>query len=299
MPAAEAIALSAGPSTATVLPGEGGVLVDLRVDGREVLSSTPWAGEVAPGAGPAATEDDWVRSWRGGWQLCLPTAGQPDPRDPRQGFHGAASQAPWTVTDVARDAVTLTWAEPDGLVATREWRLTATGVVARGALRNDGDADRSVILAEHLILGGDVLAGPLRLETAALGLQPLDYDGRPAGPVTPWPGAASERWDVVDAATPARVAGLVDARAVTLRGDHVEVEVAWTGLAHALVWAELGVSRDEPWAGAVRALGIEPSSRPHGAGTALGDADLLAPGVTWEWESRLDVRRSDAEGDRG
>ncbi len=86
---------------------------------------------------------------------------------------------------------------------------------------------------------------------------------------------------------------------MTLRGDHIEVEVAWTGLAHALLWAELGVSIEAPWSGAVRALGVEPTSRPHGAGTALGDADLLAPGVSWEWESRLEVRPRGAREDRG
>lgn len=295
---ADAIPLTAGASTATVLPREGGVLVDLRIAGLALLCETPWREDVVADPRPAADEDAWVRRWRGGWQLCLPTAGQPDPRDPRQGFHGAASQAPWSIVDATSDQVTLAWADDDGLAATRTWHLTPDGVVARGSLRNDGDEARSVILAEHLIFGGDVLGGALRLDSPALGLQPLDYDGRPSGPAVPWPGDPAERWDRVDAATPARVGGLVDARAVTVRGNDLELELTWTGLAHALVWAELGVSLEEPWSGAVRALGIEPTSRPHGAGTALGDADLLAPGVTWEWESRLEVRSGDARGDR-
>ncbi len=159
-------------------------------------------GAVDPDDRPAPTEDDWVRRWRGGWQLCLPTAGQPDPADPRQGFHGAASQAPWAVDARADDSVQLTWTDADGLAATREWRLTAEGVVARGVLRNDGAEARSVILAEHLILGGDVLAGSLRLDTDALGLQPLDYDGRPAGAAVPWPGDPRERWRSSTAARP-------------------------------------------------------------------------------------------------
>ena len=77
------------------------------------------------------------------------------------------------------------------------------------------------------------------------------------------------------------------------RGEHVEVLVEWQGsaLPHALLWQELGVSTEHPWNGQVHALGIEPTSTPHGAGTSL-DSSLvrLAPGGTLEWGVSLGVR---------
>ena len=288
MPApADAVALAAGGLTAVVLPAEGGVIVDARLAGRPFLAATPWGSSVVSSHGPAPDEATWVSRWRGGWQVCLPSAGQPDPADARQGFHGAASQAPWTVLDVSGSHVALTWRDAD-LLAERTITL-GEGLAVHTVLRHVGAAPRPVVVAEHLILGGDVLAAPLELATNAGGIQPLDYAGFPSGDAVPWPGAPADRWARVDADTPARVAGLVDARRITATGPHVEVAVAWHGLPHALLWEELGVSTEHPWNGAVHALGLEPSSVPHGAGTAHGDAHLLHPGDSLAWETTLDV----------
>ncbi|WP_395638060.1 hypothetical protein [Pseudolysinimonas sp.] len=283
------LALAAGGLTATVLPAEGGVIVDARLGGRPFLAATPWASSVTAEPEPAPDEQTWVARWRGGWQVCLPSAGQPDPTDPRQGFHGAASQARWAVVESSEAHVALSWRDAD-LVAERAIVLGNGRLTVRTLLRNDGPAARQVLVAEHLVLGGDVLTAPLELATNAGALQPLDYSGVPDGIPVPWPGERAERWDIVDVATPARVAGLVDVRRVTATGDHVEVVVAWHGLPHALLWEELGVSTEPPWNGDVVALGIEPSSVPHGAGTAHGDAQTLAPGESLAWEAALEVR---------
>jgi len=78
-----------------------------------------------------------------------------------------------------------------------------------------------------------------------------------------------------------------------VRGPHVEAVVEWQGdaLPHALLWQEFAVSTEHPWNGQVVALGIEPTSTPHGAGTAF-DSDLLrlAPGASLEWNVSLTVR---------
>lgn len=283
------IALASGGLTAVVLPDEGGVIVDARLDGRPFLAATPWASSVVADATPAPDEATWVSRWRGGWQVCLPSAGQPDPADPRQGFHGAASQARWDVRDVSAARVVLSWRDAD-LVAERSIVLGDGRLAVSTVVRHEGAHERAVVVAEHLILGGDVLAAPLELATNAGALQPLDYAGVPDGAEMPWPGAAADRWALVDAATPARVAGLVDARRVAATGSHVEVVVAWHGLPHALLWEELGVSTEHPWNGEVKALGIEPSSVPHGAGSAHGDARVLGPGESLAWETTLEVR---------
>ena len=279
-----------------MLPDEGGVLVDLLVHGQPVLASTPWAHEVAPSNRPAATEDEWVARWRGGWQLCFPTAGQVNPNArPLEGFHGVASQTPWLTVSQSSESVALGWSDRNGLWAERAWRVTEHGVVVATRAGNDGDETRVLAIAEHLILGGDVLAEPLTLEVEpSVMLRPLDYAGLPDGDLMPWPGAPDDRWLTVDAATPARVAALqhVKPQLVTATGPHVRATVSWQGdaLPHALLWQELGASTDHPWNGEVVAFGIEPTSTPHGGGTALDDGLVrLPPGGELTWNVKLTV----------
>lgn len=300
MTAQPAVPLARGRVNARVLPDEGGVLVDLLVDGRPVLATTPWAAGVQPAATPdaavAPTETDWVARWRGGWQLCFPTAGQPNPRAAvPEGFHGAASQAPWLQVARTPDSVALGWADHHGLSAERLWRLTDRGAAVAVRVRNDGPTSRPLAIAEHLILGGSLLAAPLSVGVpSGAVLRELDYAGLPTGRRDPWPGDPGERWTVVDAATPARVValeGLAPTR-ITLSGAHATVAVEWQGeaLPHALLWEELAVSTDPPWNGQVRALGIEPTSTPHGAGTALDEGIVhLPPGGELTWSVALDV----------
>ncbi len=313
MSAQAPVTLRHGALEATVLADEGGVLVDALLDGRPLLTRTPWASSVVPSARPAATEAEWVSRWRGGWQLCFPTAGQPDPASAEpQGFHGTASQAPWLLVSHDASSAALGWADRDGLSAERVWRLGYgpngdARIEVATRVRNEGVATRTIVAAEHLILGGDVLAGPLEITVpGGAQLRPLDYDGLPAGALTPWPGDPAERWPTVTRATPARVTGLanvggarVGGQRLELRGAHVEASVQWQGaLPHALLWEELGVSTESPWNGEVVALGIEPTTTPHGAGTAHDEGLVhLAPGATLEWGVTLNVRwASTAEG---
>lgn len=292
-----AVDLARGAISARVIPDEGGALVDLLVRGRPVLAATPWAGLVVPSPQPATAESQWVERWRGGWQLCFPTAGQPNPETVvPEGFHGAASQAPWLEVARTADSVALGWADREGLSAERTWQLTDDGAGVATRVHNAGETTRVLVIAEHLILGGDVLAAPLALDVpAGTMLCPLDYAGLPDGAPRAWPGDPADRWTTVDRATPARVTGLVDVRPQTMgaHGAHVTVTVEWQGsaLPHALLWQELGVSTEHPWNGQVHALGIEPTSTPHGAGTALDDRLVrLPPGGSLDWSVALTVR---------
>ncbi len=305
---ADAVGLWCGDATVRVLPAEGGAAVDLVLAGLHPLARTPWADDVAPWDAPAVDERTWVERWRGGWQACLPTSGQPDPGDARQGFHGAASQAPWTVVDRSADAVALEWADDDGLVATRRWALRQDALAARSQLRNDGGAPRSVAVAEHLVLGSDLLSGLQGPEEVlrvvpppGTALAPLDYDGWPDGPPSPWPGPQGAARAVVGPGTPARVAALLDVRppVVQVHSRRAMVTVAWEGLPHALLWEEVAASPDPPWSGAVRALGVEPTSTPHGSGVAAGVGSItLPPGGSLAWGAEMSVRRA-ADGAAG
>lgn len=274
----------------------------LEVAGAAVLARTPWHDEVDASAEPADDEAEWVARWRGGWQLCFPTSGVPDPdAGPRQGFHGAASQSPWRVTDTTADAATLLWEDADGLRAERRWRVLPDGLAVTTRATNGGAAARLLAIAEHLVLGRDVLR-PV-FDGAALavdvpdgaGIAPLDYGGAPDGPAATWPGSAAEPWDAVDARTPARVAALLEPvpAVVRLIGPTLTVAVRWSGLPHALLWEELAQSAEPPWLGAVTALGIEPTSTPHGLGTASGRGLIpLAPREDLSWSVELRVTRA-------
>lgn len=276
------------------------MLARLRVAGHPVLATTPWADSVRPSPAPAASESDWVDRWRGGWQLCFPSAGAADPGSPwPQGFHGVASQAEWEVTTASVDRVSLRWHDEFSLTAERTWRLTDTGVRVETVVRNGGPASRPIVIAEHLILGGDILRAVLE-DDAELRLTPptgsrlaaLDYEGHPQAEPEPWPGHPGQRWERIDRATPARVAALVDGEpgVILIEGNHVTVTVTWQGLPHALVWEELAHSSEAPWNGSVVALGIEPTSAPHGRGTALPEGSItLEPGAEFEWHVELAV----------
>lgn len=307
MPGPSPIVLSLGRVRASVRASEGGVVDTLLVDGRPALARTPWADDVVPGADAAVSEADWVARWRGGWQLCFPSTGQPDPGGATpQGFHGVASQTPWTIVEVADDQLTLRWEDGLGLAAERMWRLTHDGIEAVTSAVNGGTAPRRLAIAEHLVLGGDVLAPLFEGATLTLDvpdgsmLAPLDYDGRPAGSPVAWPGEPEARWQSVDAGTPARVVALVGPdggegaagpRRVTVRGAHVQATVTWRGLPHALAWEELAASPESPWSSAVVALGIEPTSTPHGAGTgAVHGIVTLEAGARMDWQTALAVR---------
>lgn len=294
------VSLTRGWVDAVVLPLEGGVLAQLRVAGRSVLAETPWADAVGASSTPANSEADWVDRWRGGWQLCFPSAGAADPgsRWP-QGFHGVASQAGWEVTAASIARVSLRWHDEFSLTVERTWQLTDSGARVETVVRNGGPESRPIVVAEHLILGGDILA-PVLEDDAELRLTPpaesrlaaLDYDGHPQAGPEPWPGHRGQRWERIDRATPARVAALVDLEpgVILIEGDHVTATVAWQGLPHALLWEELAHSAEPPWNGSVVALGIEPTSAPHGRGTTLAEGTItLEPGDVLAWQAELAI----------
>lgn len=293
------VTLTAGSTRALVLPDHGGVAAELTVDGASVLAQTPWASEVLAGGRAAPDEATWVGRWKGGWQLCFPNAGAPDPgARPAQSFHGVASQDRWSVGDTDDTQVELHWADEAGLSIRRRWSVSERTLAAVTTTSNGGEATRRIGISEHLILGGEVLAPVVyageTLQIDASGtLVELDYAGTPTGGRVAWPG---EDWARVDRRTPARVAALrhPSPGIVTVTGPTLRATVSWKGLAHALLWEEMGASPDAPWNGAVHALGIEPTTTPHGAGTADPDGAIdLLPGESMTWTTRLEIGFTD------
>ncbi|PZF79538.1 hypothetical protein [Jiangella anatolica] len=291
------IELTADRVRATVHPDDGGALRDLTVAGRAVLASTPWT-TVGKEEGPARTEQDWVARWHGGWQPCFPNAGPATAGvDPPQGFHGNASQAPWTLLSSGDDTAELAWADAAGLGSRRRWTLRPGGAELSASATNDGDQARPIVLAEHLILGSDLLTtlldGPATLELpAGAVVEELAYDGTPTGRRDHWPGDRA----AVDASIPARVFAVRDVTVAAVTCPAATVRLSWRGAAvpHLLVWQEFARSAEPPWNGETYAFGLEPTSTAHGAGLGAGHgAVVLAPGESMEWSVSLEVEWRD------
>lgn len=292
--------LTRGRIAARVNPQRGAVISSITIDGVEVLAQMPWAPEPLP---VLPDEPAWVGAWSGGWNVLLPNAGQASHATPTpQGFHGSASVSPWALVHHTDQEVHLTWSE-GGLLCSRTVALEGPEVRATSTLRNVGDAVWPIVVTEHAILGAALLTQPAHLvieDPAILNL--LAYDGRPTRePEQPWPG---DRWNVVDSASHARVAAArgIGERGVRVDSGDLSVQITWsTGtLPYAWIWQEQGVSPEPPWNGQVHALGIEPSTCPHGAGVdsamADGTAVLLSPGQSFTWWAALSVHR-DRKGD--
>ncbi len=284
------VRLGAGDLRAVVVPGRGAEMAELEVSGRQVLSRTPW--ERRP-AVPAAEESDWLGAWGGGWQVLFPSAGRAGVADGRwHPFHGACSQAPWTLRACDHATVTLCWAY-DG------WDLKRRVILSEHAVRVETEAinatprARPAVAVEHLTFGDDLLAaGPLYLRSGPCDLQVLDGDGAPAGTLRRWPiGAGAEDWSLVPAVGPASrfgsLIGLGDT-SLELRLADLELRVRWDpSLPYLWYWLELEATSQAPWNGSTRALGLEPASYPHGLGLARarqdGSARMIGAGETWSW----------------
>lgn len=288
--------LRSGRVTARVNPQRGAVISSIAIDGVEVLAQMPWVPDPLP---VLPDEPAWVGAWSGGWNVLLPNAGQASHSTPTsQGFHGSASVSPWTLADHTEHEVQLTWSE-GGLRCHRTVALEGDEVRATSTLHNGGDVVWPIVVTEHTILGSALLTQPARLVVDdAATLELLAYDGRPTDePAQPWPG---DRWDGVDAASPARVAAVrgIGERGVRVESGDLSVQITWSAdtLPYAWIWQERGASPEPPWNGQVYALGIEPSTCPHGAGVDAavvdGTAVMLSPGQSLSWWTAVRVHRA-------
>src|SRR6478609_9579193 len=97
------IILTSDALEATITPERGADIVQVvdRATATPLFAQAP-PGPVAPG--PARDSmAQWLRGYPGGWQLLIPNAGLEREHDgARQGFHGEAALATWTV--LAQDA---------------------------------------------------------------------------------------------------------------------------------------------------------------------------------------------------
>jgi Domain of unknown function (DUF4432) len=270
-------------------------LVDLR-SGRQLLGRPPFGSE--PPSPGDLDEEAWTVAWRGGWQGCLPNAGNAcDVSGDRHGFHGRASNDPWEPIEEAEDRCRVRW-EGHGLAAERRLELTDALSIETvvTALEN-----APMMALEHLSLGLELIEPSVQLDLPAGRASELDGS---LGPATPpedapvWPRISllrgeserGERWNLDEERSRVYVVRDVPQGRATVtnpaRGHGVEVQWTVETLPHLLVWHEARASGGL-WRNATEVLCLEPCSVPHllGLEAALrsGQARRLARGETVSW----------------
>jgi hypothetical protein len=263
-------------------------LCDRRRD-LELLARTPW--RTSP-ATPPASELQWTRRWRGGWQLLLPNGGSECVvAGRRHGFHGDASLSRWEVLDRSGARARLRWRGADGLVAVREIGIRGPSVTVATEIDNSLESAQPIVVVEHLILGPP-LAGPgTRIDAPPAILVPLDpVSGARVAPPRRWPlGPDGVNWSAKTGGSFTCFGAIVqpEPRMVRVReaaGD-VAVAISWSGAAlpHLWFWHEHRAARlvDDHH---MTCLGIEPASTTVSTGLAGAIAQrqaiVLDPGAT-------------------
>ena len=278
--------LEGGALRVEVRPEAGGTIASVRhlPTGAEVLARVPWERLAAP-TDAAPDEAAWLAGWAGGWPLMFPNGGDAcEHGGARHGFHGEASVAPW---EAAWDGGALVLSRAFASVPAR---MTRRLTLDDAGLRIEEEVVASepceAIWGQHVTLGGDLLAGPVRVATsAARALASADYappeSPLRAGAEGPWP-TLPGRQGLVDLSRPgegwsalACLADLGPAPWVEVaREGGPTVRLDWTADPWPLawLWVETGGDRAAPWLGQGRCLGVEPCTTWPATGLARAKA---------------------------
>jgi hypothetical protein len=278
------IVLENGALQVTVDPSVGGTVTSIlhKGQGLSVLGSVPWT----PRPGPAATiaapdENAWLPYYTGGWPLLFPNGGDACTFDGVfHGFHGEASLAAWNV-DRTPERLRL-HRRFETVPVEMERRLSLDGEVLtiEETVILRGERPIGVMWGHHPTFGSDLLASPFEIATGARRVIVDDRFDPPRNPLQPgtsasWPEIAGKtgpyRLDrprgpmaamayLLDFDRPtASIRRLDGAIAVELTWDDAVFPFAW-------LWIEMEGTREAPWSGKARLIGIEPNTTWPGNG---------------------------------
>jgi hypothetical protein len=279
-------------------PDHGGEILDL-IDlrsGRQLMGRPPFGSE--PILGGDLDEARWTQSYRGGWQTVLPNAGNPcDNATGHHGFHGRASNDPWSLLEHGEQHARMRWAG-HGLEVEKRVALEDGAVAV--SYRISAPAGASLVALEHLSVGLELLEPAVRLDLPAGTAYELSEQDGPTEPPADAPRypelrlldgsrERADRWPVAEPRSRLYVvAGLpagwaVISNAARDQGLAMAWDVDW--YRHCWVWHENRITGDA-WRGAAEMLVVEPSTVPHSLGLATaeaaGQARVLAPGEVAE-----------------
>lgn len=301
------IVLRSKSLVAVVDPAHGAEVVELIdvASGSRMLGTPPFP-PAAPVAGDL-DEDTWTASYRSGWQVAAPNAGNACVvRGDRHGFHGAASVAAWQVVDSGEASLSMRW-HGHGLEATRTVTVDGPTLISDMHWAAE-EGPVPMVAVEHLVLGQRVLVPDTEITLPgghAWELSETHGPVRPPAAAPAWPellllDGSIERGD----AFPARdvrsrfaVVADVPAGRAAVRSPSTgwKVELEWDErtLPHVWVWHEMRASGGV-WRGQAELLGIEPASVPHSLGLERavdeGQAAWVEPGGGLRTWTRLTVR---------
>jgi hypothetical protein len=281
-------------------PRHGAELLDL-VDlatGRQLLGRPPF-GSADPRGGEL-DEPVWTASYRGGWQVVAPNAGNACVVDgERHGFHGRASNDPWQVLEQAEAAATLAWTG-HGLRLERRYEL-AEGELRVGTEAAAVDGPAPLVAVEHVSVGVELLEPEVEVELSGGQAYELSETEGPAttpGAAGRWPHvlmhdgttSVAGRWAIDESQSLyLAVAGLPEGRAAVRNAARDQgLELRWSVdvLPHVWIWHEARMSGG-PWRQQAEILAIEPASVPHGLGLATAleqqQAHVVRPGSPLRW----------------
>lgn len=243
-------------------------------------------------------EDRWTESYRGGWQTVLPNAGNRCVNATgHHGFHGRASNDPWSVVAVADTEATLAW-EGHGLEVKR--RIALDDGAVRVSMRITSPEGASLVSLEHISAGLELLEPDLELSLpAGYGYELSEADG----PVQPPDGAPrypelllldggterADRWSIAEPRSRLFVvAELPEGWAVIRNGARGQaLAMAWDAdwYRHCWVWHENRVSGGI-WREQAEMIAVEPTTVPHSLGLTVaeeqGQARRIEPGEVAE-----------------
>ncbi len=272
-------------------------LVELRT-GRQLLGRPPFA-STPPRSGDLG-EAEWTAAYRGGWQGVLPNAGSScTVAGVEHGFHGRASNDPWSVEDVGESSARFAWAG-HGLSVERRLALRDGGLAVSVEITA---TERAPLVAlEHIALGLELLDPVVELELPGGRAFELDEAAGPPEPpadAAAWPEVRlldgsterGDRWPLEQRRSRLYcVSDLPSGRAVVRNTRHGHgLELTWNAewLRHAWIWHEVR-TYGGPWRGQAELLAVEPTSVPHPLGLAAaiehGQARWLEPGERCGYE---------------
>jgi hypothetical protein len=251
-------------------------LIDLAT-GRQVLGRPPCSSD--PPRGGDLDEETWTRSYRGGWQMLAPNAGNScRVADVQHGFHGRASNDPWMVVAANETSATLVWTG-HGMTVTRTYEA---GAALRVSVTMKAIHQRvPAVVVEHIALGTELLDPSAIVGLAGGDVRELPTEVGAAFPreAEKWPAArfldgSSRVIDRVALSSPRSalfgVANLPVGKATVVNEAKMTgVSITWDldPLKHLWIWQEIRTSPGS-WRNAAELLIIEPASVPHHFGLA-------------------------------
>jgi hypothetical protein len=261
-------------------PSHGGEILELvdLVTGRQLLARPPFA-SFAPRAGDL-DEETWTQSYRGGWQCVTPNAGNRcDVDGALHGFHGRASNDPWSVLDTEPSSASLRWSG-HGLEVTRTITAAPDELSVHTSWRGVNDAP--LVALEHVALGLELIDPEVRIRLPAgraYELSEREGPTRPPDDAPVWPDVRLldggteriERWPLSERRSRLfAVADLPEGWAEVVNcqtGQGIRLEWEARALPHLWIWHEVRTTGG-PWRELTEVLCVEPSTVPHSLGLA-------------------------------